>query len=496
MNTSYLRRLRAPGALKTILSDGSGSRQCKKIVIDYSSPNIAKQFHIGNLRSTLIGSYLEKVHRTLGNHVTSINYLGDWGTQFAMIATYWPQVRPSDAFWKSCSDVDKIRTLTDCYVVANKKSKVDENFRDQVRETFSEMEQCLENNEMSSPTMRLWQDIRKISEQHLKHFYNMLNINFNSWQYESSYVTAARRLTAGLVQDNIARTTATGVWVVDLPNGELEEYAVVRKSDYTTLYLSRELSCILHRDELFHADRYLYVVDRAQRRHFEALRTILERIGREDIAEKIEHIPYGRVKGLSTRMGRTEAVADIIDRGTELALQFMMNSKTVKVPLEKEGEVARQLSLSTVIFNDLKRAKSAEYEFSFKNAFDLNHNNALSLQVRHSRLCSIESNNAELLPLLDKCETVPVESPEFAKLAEQLSRFPEVIIKSAEHSEPCQLIVYLIELSHHIGHVVSQAKIKGQPVDVAIPRLLLLSAGRAALNEGITLLGAPPVSTM
>ncbi|KAL6735601.1 hypothetical protein Aduo_006025 [Ancylostoma duodenale] len=496
MNTSYLRRLRAPGTLKAILSDRTSNRQCKKLVIDYSSPNIAKQFHIGNLRSTLIGRYLEKVHRTIGDEVTSINYLGDWGTQFAMIAAYWPQVRPSDSFWNSCSDIDKIRTLTDCYVVANKKGKVDENFRDKVRETFAEMENCMESNDMSSPTMQLWQDIRQISERHLKHFYNLLNIEFDRWEHESSQVTAARRLADDLVQKEIARATASGIWVVDLPNRELEEYAVVRKSDYTTLYLSRELAAILNRDELFHADRYVYVVDRAQRKHFEALRTILKRIGREDLAKKIEHVPYGRVKGLSTRMGRTEAVGDIITRGTELALQFMKDSKTVKVPPEKEDEVSRQLSLSTVIFNDLKRAKSAEYEFSFKNAFDLNHNNALLLQVRHSRLCSIEEKNAELLPLLDECESVPVETPEFAKLADQLARFPEVVIGSARSCEPCQLIVYLIELSHYIGQVVSQAKIKGQPVDVAVPRLLLLSASRAALSEGISLLGAPPVVSM
>ncbi|KAK5973735.1 putative arginine--tRNA ligase mitochondrial [Trichostrongylus colubriformis] len=195
-------------------------------------------------------------------------------------------------------------------------------------------------------------------------------------------------------------------------------------------------------------------------------------------------------------LGRTEAVGDIISRGTELAHEFMKESKTVKVPPEREEEVARQLSISTVIFNDLKRAKSAEYEFSFKNAFDLNHNNALLLQVRHSRLCSIEENNADLLPLLDNCESVPLETPDFAKLANQLEKFPDVIVDSARNFEPCQLIVYLIELSHFIGSVTAQAKVKGQPVDVAVPRLLLLSACRMALHEGISLLGAPPVTAM
>ncbi|KAJ1374480.1 hypothetical protein KIN20_037175 [Parelaphostrongylus tenuis] len=240
----------------------------------------------------------------------------------------------------------------------------------------------------------------------------------------------------------------------------------------------------------------MYIVDRGQRSHFEALRVILSKIGRDDLAEKIEHVPYGRVKGLSTRMGRTEIVSEIIDRGKELALQFMKESKTIKVPPEKAGEVAHHLSLSTVIFNDLKRAKSAEYEFSFQNAFDLNHNNALSLQVRHSRLCSIEENNLELLPLLDECASIPEETPDFAKLSNHLCRFPEVILSTTEKAEPCQLVVYLIELSHHIGRVIHQAKVKGQPVDVAVPRLLLLSASKAVLHEGICLLGAVPVVAM
>lgn len=358
------------------------------------------------------------------------------------------------------------------------------------------MENDIVSGDFSSPIMQLWRDIKEISERHLNHFYSLFDIKFDKWQYESSYVSGARNLVADMLKNEVIRETSKGLWVMDLPDGELEEYAILRKSDSTTIYLSRELACILNRDELFHADQYLYVVDRAQRKHFEALKTVLRRIGKEELAEKILHVPYGRVKGLSTRMGRTEVVGEIINRGTDLALQFMKDSKTIKVPPEMEEEVARQLSLSTVIFNDLKRAKSAEYEFSFKNAFDLNHNNALLLQVRHSRLCSIEENNAELLPLLDQCESIPVETPDFAKLADQIERFPQVVLDSAENFEPCQLIVYLLELSHHIGSVTPQAKVKGQPVDVAVPRLLLLSASRVALREGISLLGAPPVKAM
>ncbi|VDO04900.1 unnamed protein product [Haemonchus placei] len=198
MNSNFLRRLRTAKSLNAVLTDRLGGRQSKKLVIDYSSPNIAKQFHIGNLRSTLIGRYLDKVHRAIGDDVTTVNYLGDWGTQFAMISTYWPQVRPSDSYWNSCGDVDKIRALTDCYVVANRKGKVDENFREKVRETYAEMENSIATyvpfifkvtkevgnvdfyrGDLSSPTMQLWRDIRELSERHLNHFYSMLNIEFD-----------------------------------------------------------------------------------------------------------------------------------------------------------------------------------------------------------------------------------------------------------------------------------------------------------------------------
>lgn len=173
-------------------------------------------------------------------------------------------------------------------------------------------------------------------------------------------------------------------------------YAVLRKSDMSSLYLTREIAAILDRDAMFQADRYLYVVDRAQRQHFKALKVILEKIGRSDLASKIEHIQYGRVRGLSTRNGRTEAVGEIIEKGRELALQFMKSSKTFcmdpavesdvrlkfkKISKNSDLQIANVLSLSTVVFNELKRARNSEYEFSFQNAFALNQNNALALQV-------------------------------------------------------------------------------------------------------------------
>uniref|UniRef100_A0A1I7XC66 Probable arginine--tRNA ligase, mitochondrial n=1 Tax=Heterorhabditis bacteriophora TaxID=37862 RepID=A0A1I7XC66_HETBA len=432
MNVAHLHRLRKSGGLRLLFSDHINERKPKKIVVDYSSPNIAKQFHIGNLRSTLIGRYVEKV-------------------------------RPSDVFWHSCSDVDKIRTLTDCYVVANKKAKADDNFREEVRKTLENMEKEIVSGNTSSQAMQLWKDIRDISQRHLKQFYDLFNIEFDRWMFESSHVQYANELVDKLIRDGVARQTASGLWVIDLNGGEMEEYTIIRKSDTTTLYLSRELASIMARENLFNADRYLYVVDRAQRKHFEALKTILKRIGKEDLATKVEHVPYGRVKGLSTRSGRTEAVGDIINRGSELALEFMRDSKTFKVDMNDENEISKTLSISTVIFNDLKRAKSSEYEFSFKNAFAINQNNALFLQMKHSRLCSIESRNAELMPLLDSCQTFSEESPEVIQLMQKLMAVNQIIMESVEKLEPCRLTVYLVELAQSVGTVASLLKIKDQP---------------------------------
>ncbi|CAJ0585774.1 unnamed protein product, partial [Mesorhabditis spiculigera] len=466
----------------------------QKYVIDFSSPNVAKQFHIGNLRSTIIGRYVDQVHRTMGEDVCALNYLGDWGTQFALIASYWPQNRPSDAFWTTVSDDEKVKMIQQCYVVANKLLKTEGDFRLKVRDTYKKMEDFIVEKDMEDEVMLFWNDMRGLSERHLKKFYRQLGIQFDQLFFESEEVAGARKIVEQLIESKKAVRRVDGLWVVETgkqnPDGT-DAYCIVRKSDDTTLYLTRDVASIIRRDALFKADKYLYVVDRGQRNHFKDIAYILEQIGRADLADKIEHIPFGRVHGLSTRHGKTEAVADILTRGSELALQFLKASPTIKVKDEDLQKISGDLALDTIIVNDLKRARLSEYEFSFKNAFALNQNNALLLQEKHSRLCSLEKKNAELMPHLDKDNKLP-EDDVAKELIKHLEELPRAIMFSMQKLEPCQLTIPLIHLAQLSGKVMAQLRVKDEPIDVAVPRLRLLSTARQALADGMSLLGISP----
>ncbi|CAB3411237.1 unnamed protein product [Caenorhabditis bovis] len=468
VSVQMLQHLRRPGALKALFQKQEKASQ-KRICIDYSSPNIAKRFHIGNLRSTLIGRYLDTTNRLIGNAVTSVNYLGDWGNQFAMISVFWPQMRPSDQYWKGLSDEEKIKMLTDCYVIANKNMKTDEDFRNAVHQQFIEMENAMLVGNASADCFKLWGQIREISMKHLKEFYTMFDVKFDRYMHESSRVRMAHKIVQDLIDKKIVENL-DGRLIVntgDKNNDKDNGYAIVRKSNSTSLYLTREIAAVLERDDFFKADKYLYVVDRAQRQHFRALKIILEKMGKEDLAEKVEHVQYGRVRGLSTRNGRTEAISKV-------------------------------LSISTVIFNELKRARNSEYEFSFQNAFALNQNNALALQIKHSRLSSIETKNEHLLPFVDECKEFPrVDvNDDVKKLVFLLEQVEKSIETSIEKFEPCQLTVQLIQIAQTVATVQNQLRVRDQPTDIAVPRYLLFSATRNVLAEGMKLLGMTPARNM
>uniref|UniRef100_A0A8R1DWR6 Probable arginine--tRNA ligase, mitochondrial n=2 Tax=Caenorhabditis japonica TaxID=281687 RepID=A0A8R1DWR6_CAEJA len=446
------------------------------------------------------------VNRTIGHEVTSVNYLGDWGTQFAMIAAFWPQMRPSDQYWNSLSEMEKVKQLTDCYVVANKNMKIDEEFRAKVYETFVAMEKSVMSGEWENDeNMQLWEQIKQISRNHLFKFYNIFNIQFDQWLSESGQVRRAHQCAQELIDKGLTENL-DGRTIIQLREGaetgekkklDGANYAILRKSDQSSLYLTREIAAIIDRDAKFQADRYLYVVDRAQRQHFQALKLILEKMGRSELADKIEHVQYGRVRGLSTRNGRTESVGEIIGKGRELALQFMKSSKTFCMDPQVEKEIANVLSLSTVVFNELKRARNSEYEFSFQNAFALNQNNALALQMKHSRLSSIEEKHAHLLPLVEKCETFPdFHEDDVKRLIRLLNDIEEAVELSAEKLEPCQLTVQLIHVASVVGKVQKQLRVKDQPEEVAVPRLLLFSTVRNVLAEGLRFLGITPTRSM
>lgn len=270
----------------------------KKIVIDFSSPNIAKPFHAGHLRSTIIGNFIANVNRYFNNNVTRLNYLGDWGTQFGLLQ-YGLKAKSINV----CQlQENPIRTLYDVYVYANKLSKTDESVQIGARKYFSDIEQ-------GKSDLKNWKTIRETTVQELEKVYQRLGIHFDTFDWESDYNgEAIKDLMSSLEQKDIIKKDESGKKVVTINNRDV----TILKSDSSTLYLSRDIAALLDRYKRFAFDKMLYVVDNAQSDHFSTLFNVVSRFN-EKCSLKCEHIKFGRIKGMSTRQGNFVFLNDILD---------------------------------------------------------------------------------------------------------------------------------------------------------------------------------------
>ncbi|GMS84420.1 hypothetical protein PENTCL1PPCAC_6595 [Pristionchus entomophagus] len=484
-----LSQLRQHGLMQLLKKSQPSTTQ--KIVIDYSSPNIAKRFHVGNLRSTLIGRYTAKLNSTIGHHVHSINYLGDWGRQMALIIAYWPKVRPSDSYWNSIGDGEKVRLLTDCYVVGNRAIESDEQLKEDVRRIHDKMERIMLEGGEDNEEMTQWRNIVRISINHLNHFYSLFDCHFNEWMCESEESRRARLLVSDLLEKGSVKIDGKGVIMED---GEV--FHQLGRTDGTSLYLTRDITSLLYRDSMWKADKYTYVVERAQRNHFATLKRVMELMGYEDLAQKITHLSYGRVKGLSTRKGRTEVVEEILESGKELAKEWMEKSPTAKQLTQQESEdTSLKLAISSLVVTEMRRARNSDYEFSWRRTFDPSGgNNAIFLHSKYSRLCSIEEANIDLMNGLD--EYPIIEEPSSIPLISSLLSLYSSAISSSHSMESHELTNSLLSLGRECGRAGVTLRVKGSEEKMARSRLALLSLAKRTIEESMGILGIPIIKKM
>lgn len=455
----------------------------KKIIVEYSSPNIAKPFHAGHLRSTILGNFLVKTHKAGGFDVIGINWLGDWGVQFGKLAVGFEKWGNEEALQK-----EALRHLYEVYVKVNAACNEDKVLDKAAHEFFRKME------DGDAESLKVWNRFRDLSISDLNKTFKRLNIEFDVISGESHMnQEIADEALATLKEKGLLREDQ-GATIVPLKDVSKLPNAILRKSDDTTLYLTRDIAAAIERYREFHFEKMFYVVSAQQSLHFEQLFKTLELMG-HDWAKRCVHVPFGMVKGMSTRKGTAVFLDDILNEARSTMLDVMSKNKGKIDELDEDPEkVADVVGVSAVVVQDFNARRIKDYDFEWGRMTSFEGHTGPYLQYAHARLCSVERKCG--FPLNPDADVTLLKEKEAHILLLEIARFPEVIRQAREALEPITLVSYLYDLAHAISVAHSALWVKGREQALADARLMLYHVARVTLGNGLRIIGLTPLERM
>ncbi|MGZ6134083.1 MAG: arginine--tRNA ligase [Myxococcaceae bacterium] len=491
VNARFESRSFVSGVLSEVRDAGPGygatdAGRGKTVVIDYSSPNIAKPIGFHHLRTTLIGHAIANLYRSQGWRVEGINYLGDWGKQFGLVAVglreYGDPARRGE-----------MAHLVDVYVKANARAEQDPAFDAEARAFFRKMEQ-------GDPEARaLWTELRETSLRGFLPMYERLGIRFEHIDGESLYED---RMDA--VIEEISRTVGVkesdGALIVDLPYAEGEPPVLLKKADGSTLYATRDLAAAEDRWGRFHFDRALYVVARDQSLHFAQVFRVLKAMGKP-WAERCIHVAFGRIMGMSTRAGKLVLLADVLDEARARALEKVRDSASSgRIHTDDPERLAEQVGLGAIIFGDLKNRRNTDYTFDWDEVLEFDGHTGPYLQYAHARACNLLKRGGGTPP---RADATLLALPEEQQLARTLARFPVQVRAAVEQDEPSVVARHLIDVAvdfsrwYTLGNQDRDKRVLHESDEaLRAARLSLADAVRIVLASGLQLLGIAAPESM
>uniref|UniRef100_A0A4W4HMJ1 Probable arginine--tRNA ligase, mitochondrial n=1 Tax=Electrophorus electricus TaxID=8005 RepID=A0A4W4HMJ1_ELEEL len=453
-----------------------------RVLVEYSSPNIAKKFHAGHLRSTIIGNFIANLKEALGNDVIRVNYLGDWGMQFGLLGAGFQRLGSQEKLRENA-----LQHLFEVYVQVNREAEQDESVRLAAAEFFRRLEQH------DQQALLLWQQFREISVKEYRRVYERLGIHFNHYSGESFHQSKIQDVLTSLQTQGLLKTTEKGTGVVDLSEaGDMSSYCTVLRSDGTSLYITRDIAAAVDRKEMFSFDEMIYVTDKSQSGHFWQLFLILRMLG-HSWAERCVHVPFGLVQGMSTRSGDVVFLEDVLDEARNRMLQNMHQTRTSK-ELSDPALTAEQIGISALIVQDFKGPLISDYKFNWDQVLQAQGDTGVFLQYTHARLCSLLRTQASVSHThFDPCHLQDIRS---LSTLQHLLRYDEVLLQSALELQPRYLVNFLITLCHLVSSAHRDLSVKGSALSVAQARLHLFSCTCSVLASGMRLLGITPVQKM
>ena len=447
----------------------------KIIVIDYSSPNIAKPFHVGHLRSTVIGSALYKIFEKMGYECVGVNHLGDWGTQFGKLIEAYK-------LWGSKEEVEEkgISELTRIYVKFHEEAEKDPSLDDRARAWFVKMQDGDEE------AITLWKWFYDISIKEFERVYEKLGVKFDHYTGESFYNDKMAAIVDELKEKKLL-TESNGAMIVDLEDAKMPPCLIIR-TDGGTLYATRDITAAIYRKNTYDFDKCIYVTAIDQNLHFAQWFKVIEKMG-YDWSKDLVHVPFGLVSledgKLSTRKGKVVLMEDLLDEAVKKTMGII-NDKNPDLP-DKE-EVAKEVGIGAVIFDDLYNGRIKDIVFSWDRMLNFDGETGPYVQYTHARACSVlkKAGYVKGSAPIDYSVLTDDASVDVCKM---LANYSAKIKEAASRYEPSVIARYLVDLSQAFNKFYHDNVILTDDENVRNARLAVVDAVRLVIKSGLEILG-------
>lgn len=446
----------------------------KKIVVEFSSPNIAKPFGVGHLRSTIIGNSIANICEFTGHRVVRLNYLGDWGTQFGKLLFGYKKFGNERKLQK-----DPIKHLMEIYVKANKKS-----YEKKAREEFKALE------ERDKKSLMLWKLFRNFSLDEFKEFYKKLGISFDSIDGESNYNRKSGEVLNMLKEKELVKKSK-GAYVVDLTEYKLD-HAIIEKSDGTTIYAARDLAAAIDRYNKYKFNGMIYEVGREQELYFKQLFKILELLGYK-WAKNCVHVSHGHYLGknrkkFSTRKGKTVFMEEVLEETSKLTRKEIAK-RVEKISKKELEERTLKVAIAAIFYGDLKNNRTHNIIFDLKKFTSFEGDTGPYILYSYARASSI----LKKAPEQKKFEVIDLDENE-TELVKKLHEFPEAVLNAQRTLNPSIIANYTYQLAQVFNEFYHSSRVIGSEQEAF--RLALIQSFRQVLKNALKLLGIETLEEM
>ena len=450
----------------------------KNIVIDYSAPNIAKPFHIGHLRSTVIGGALSNIYKFLGYNVTGVNHLGDYGTQFGKLIEGYK-------LWGDEYDIDKdpINELTKIYIRINNLCKEDEKVLEDCRNNFKKLE------DGDSYCVEIWNRFKEVSLKEFQRVYDLLGSKFESWNGEAFYADKMQEVVE-LLEESGKLVESQGAKVVDLSDQGIDTPCIIIKSNGSSTYATRDLAAILYRARTYDFDKAIYVTSYEQILHFKQIFATAKYLGLDEkYTNGLIHVPFGMVLlptgKMSTREGTSIKLEDLLNEAIERAKKIIEDKNP---ELEDKDLIAKKVGVGAVIFNDLSNNRVKDEIFDWDTILNFQGETGPYVQYTYVRTQSI-LRKAENVPSFRDVNIEKIDDNYSVNILKLIYNFEDILVEVTKKEEPSILSRYLIDLAKAFSNFYNENKIIGEEKEIENARLYLTKVVGEILEIGASLLG-------